>query len=70
MFGSLMMFVSGNKVNLPNALKLLGTFCSSERHSGNSARMRAATEISLSTTSILAGAVKVLMIGKKEAVAK
>ena len=69
MFGSLMMLVSGIKVILPSSAKLSGTFCSSVKYSGNSARIRAATEMSLFTTSTPAGAVKARMTGRNAQVA-
>ena len=68
--GSLIMLVSGNKVILPSAAKLSGTFCSAVRQSENSDRIRAATEMSLFTTSTPTGAVKVRIIGRNAQVAK
>ena len=69
MLGSLMMLVSGSSVRRPNSARLSGTFCASLRYSGNSARMRAATEMSLVRTCTPAGAVKVRMIGRNAHVA-
>ena len=69
MLGSLMMLVSGSKVSFPNSFKVLGTFCASGRKSENSASTRAATEMSLCSTSMPAGAVNVRTIGRNEAVA-
>ena len=65
MLGSLMMLASGCSVSLPSSARVSGTRCASVRHSGNSPRMRAATEMSLVSTSMPAGAVKVRMIGRK-----
>ena len=70
MLGNLIMFVSGNKVILPSAPKLSGTCCSGVKQSLNSAKIRAATEISLVTISTPAGAVKVRIIGRNAQVAK
>ena len=70
MLGSLMMLVSGCSVFLPSSARVLGTFCASLRNSGNSPRMRAATEMSLSTTSMPAGAAKVRTMGRNECVAR
>ena len=64
------MLVSGNKVMRPSSAKLSGTFCSAVKQSENSDKMRAATEMSLSTTSTPAGAVKVRIIGRNAQVAK
>ena len=69
MLGSLMMLVSGSNVSRPSSARLSGTRCSSVRYSGNSARMRAATEMSLVLILMPAGAVKVRMMGKKAQVA-
>jgi hypothetical protein len=69
MLGSLMMLASGLRVSLPSSARLLGARCSAGSRSENSPRIRPATEMSLSATSIPADAVKVRMIGKKEAVA-
>jgi len=69
MLGSLMMLVSGSSVRRPSSARLSGTRCASVRKSGNSPRMRAATEMSLVVTLIPAGAAKVRTIGKKELVA-
>jgi len=69
MLGNLMMLVSGSSVSRPNSARVFGTFCASVKYSGNSARMRAATEMSLFSISIPAGAVKVRMTGRKEHVA-
>ena len=69
MFGSLMMFVAGSWVSSPRWARLSGTFWSSLRRSENSARMRAATEMSLVSMSIPAGSVNVRMIGRKAYVA-
>ena len=44
---------------------LSGTRCSSVRWSGNSPRMRAATEMSLALTAMPAGAVKARTTGRK-----
>ena len=49
----------------PSSARLSGTRCSSVSSSENSARMRAATEMSLVSTLIPAGSVKVRMIGRK-----
>ena len=70
MLGNLIMLVSGINVILPSVAKLSGTFCSSVKYSGNAARMRAATEMSLFTISTPAGAVKVRMTGRNAKVAK
>ena len=69
MLGNLMMLVSGNSVKRPSSAKLSGNFCSSVKNSGNSPKIRAATEMSLSATLIPVGAAKLRMMGKKEAVA-
>jgi hypothetical protein len=45
--GSLMMFVSGNNVFLPSSANVLGTRWFSGSMSENSAKIRAATEMSL-----------------------
>ena len=70
MLGNLIMLVSGSKVILPSSAKLFGTCCSGVRQSGNSAKIRAATEISLVTISTPAGAAKVRIIGRNARVAK
>ena len=64
MLGSLMMLVSGSCVSRPSSARLSGTRCSSVRKSENSARMRAATEMSLVLISMPAGPVKARIIGK------
>ncbi|EWS63942.1 hypothetical protein Y695_02823 [Hydrogenophaga sp. T4] len=69
MLGSLMMLASGFSVSLPSSDNVSGTRCASVRHSGNVASTRAATEMSLDSTLIPAGAVKVRMMGKKALVA-
>jgi hypothetical protein len=69
MLGSLMMLVSGSRVRRPSSLRLSGTRCASVRNSGNSPRMRPATEMSLVVTWIPAGAVNVLTMGRKALVA-
>ncbi|MCY1240045.1 hypothetical protein D9M72_528730 [compost metagenome] len=65
MLGSLMMLASGLSVSLPSSARLSGTFWSSLRNSGNSPRMRAATEMSLVVTLMPAGAVKARTMGRK-----
>ncbi|MNN82187.1 hypothetical protein D3C81_1990960 [compost metagenome] len=69
MFGSLMMLVSGSSVRRPSSARLSGTRWSSVRNSGNSPRMRAATEMSLVSTFTPAGAANVRMMGRKALVA-
>ena len=69
MLGNLMMLAFGCNVSLPNSARLLGTFCASVRYSGNSPRMRAATEMSQGITSISACAAKLRTSGKNAAVA-
>ena len=69
MLGSLMILVSGSKVNLPNSDNESGTRCCSVNTSGNSANTRAATEISLAVTSIPAGLANARTTGKNELVA-
>jgi hypothetical protein len=64
-----MMLVSGCKVIFPSSAKLLGTRCASLKHSGNSAKIRAATEMSLLTISIPADFANALMTGKNAQVA-
>ncbi len=68
--GSLMMLTSGSSVFLPSSASVLGTRCSGVRKSGNSPRTRAATEMSLSATSIPATDAKLRTMGRKEAVAR
>ncbi|CNJ78943.1 Uncharacterised protein [Mycobacterium tuberculosis] len=65
MLGSLMMLVSGSCVSLPSSARLSGTRWSSVSSSGNSARMRAATEMSLASILIPAGSAKARTIGRK-----
>ncbi len=69
MLGSLMMLVSGSSVSRPSSARLSGTFWASLRYSGNSPRMRAATEMSLAVTAMPAGAVKARTTGRKAWVA-
>ncbi len=69
MLGSLMMLVSGSSVSRPSSARLSGTRCPSLRNSGNSPRMRAATEMSLVVTLMPAGLVKARTIGRKAQVA-
>jgi len=69
MFGSLMMLASGVSVFLPSSASASGTRCSGVRFSGKAARMRAATEISLASTVMPVGLVKVLTTGRKAWVA-
>ena len=69
MLGNLMMLASGCSVFLPSSASELGTRCASLSTSGNSPRMRAATEMSLVSMRMPAGAVKVRTIGRKAWVA-
>ena len=69
MLGNLMMLASGRRVNLPKMAKLLGMRCASGNMSENSPKIRAASEMSLASTSTPAGDAKVRMTGKKAAVA-
>ncbi len=69
MLGSLMMLVSGNWVSSPSSVRLSGTRCSSVRRSENSARMRAATEMSRDLTSMSAAWAKARTTGRKAYVA-
>ena len=69
MLGNLMMLVSGSRVRRPSSASVLGTFWSSGKTSENSARIRAATEMSLVSISMPAAAEKVRTTGRKEHVA-
>ena len=64
-----MILVFGSWVRRPSSAKLSGTRCSSVKYSGNSAKIRAATEMSLVSTEIPAGLVKASTIGKNDKVA-
>ncbi|MNY58024.1 hypothetical protein D3C86_1943140 [compost metagenome] len=70
MLGSLMMLVSGSSVRRPSSARLFGTFCSSVRKSGNSPRIRPATEMSLVSTLTPAGAVNARTMGRNALVAR
>jgi hypothetical protein len=69
MFGSLMMFASGVVTSSPSSASASGTRCSSLSSSGNWERIRAAREMSRSSTSTPAAPAKASMIGRNEWVA-
>ena len=69
MLGSLMMLASGVLTNSPSSASASGTRWSSLSSSGNWARIRAASEMSRSSTSTPAAPAKASMIGRKECVA-
>ena len=64
--GSFIMLASGFKVNWPKSANASGTRCSSVSFSGKAARIRAAREISLSSTDIPAAEEKAFNIGSNE----
>ncbi len=66
MLGSLMMFASGFSVSLASSARLSGMRSADARQSENCPRMRAATEMSLSSISIPPGLVKARRIGSRE----
>ena len=69
MFGNLMILASGVLASSPNSVKASGCFCSGVKYSGNTARMRPASEISRNSTDTPAALLKALMIGRNEYVA-
>ena len=66
MFGSLMMFASGVFASSPSSARASSTRWSSDRRSGNWARIRPAREMSRVSTSIPAVEAKASMIGFSE----
>ena len=68
-FGSLMTLASGRSTRAPSSARSSEKRWSSVRASGKEASTRAATEMSRSSTSTPAAAVKALMTGSSEAVA-
>ena len=69
MFGSLMMFASGRVARLPSSVSASPMRWSSRRRSGNSARMRPASEMSRASTGTPATPAYAWMIGRNEYVA-
>jgi hypothetical protein len=69
MLGSLMMFASGVFASSPSSARASGTRCSSARRSGNTARMRAASEMSRVSTGMPAAPAYASRIGRNEWVA-
>ena len=63
------MFASGFVASSPSSAKAFGTFWSSFKKSGKTAKIRAAKEMSLVTMSIFDDAVNDFMIGSNERVA-